>query len=130
MKTLNTRYNMLHSHACATRVHVVVSIPYTTHNGEGWAKAYLEPEQARELAASLVEDAALVSGTDSSGSPRRDPVSTRVDPVKLDALHDLCAELDEAIKNGVVLGRIGDLESAVADAARELFSTPDPEVTP
>lgn len=68
---ITTRNNQLSTHPCSTRVHVVVAIPYTTHNDEGWAKVFLEPEQARELGRQLIEDADLVTGTDSRGSPKR-----------------------------------------------------------
>jgi hypothetical protein len=68
---INTRNNQIMAHPDCTKVHVAVVIPYMTYNGHGFAKVYLNPEDARLLAQTLTEAAEEVCGTDLEGKPRR-----------------------------------------------------------
>lgn len=56
-----TKNNQLSARLCATKTHVVVAVAYVTYNDEGWARVFLEPEQAHELARQLVEYADRVT---------------------------------------------------------------------
>jgi hypothetical protein len=68
---INTRHNQIVAHPDVSKVHVAVAIPYMTHNDHGFAKAYLNPEDAKALAQALLEAADEVCGTDAYGHPRR-----------------------------------------------------------